>query len=319
MAQTSLVPADRPYFVLLQRLGRGGSAETWRARRQGGLLADEVCIKRPILPVDEQRQQALIEESRVLSRIRHQNVVSLLGAHHTEEGEVFLVLELVDGIDLRRLIRALGTRRLPPEVIAGLGLGLCRALAAAQRALPPGVVHRDLSPSNVLISREGEVKLADFGVARAFDRERWTGPGLVKGKMAYVSPEQARGGDLDIRSDLFALGVVLFELLAGRRPFIGSDRLSTLRAIVAGERPALAALVEKAPPALLSAVERLLASHRDDRPRSADAAARLLALCADEHRTAGELRRLVLQGRLPGLVRAPRPVVALRSAPPAER
>jgi serine/threonine protein kinase len=292
-------------YVLAERLGRGGVAETWRARREG-LVTQEVCVKRPILPFLAEQRRAFLEEARLLARIRHPNVVSLIDAAEDERGVPFLVLELVEGTDLRRLIRAAEEleRGFAPALIAAVGAVVCRALAAAERALPPGVVHRDVTPHNMLVSVDGELKLADFGIARAFDRARWTGVGLVKGKTAYVSPEQIRGEELDIRSDLFSLGVVLYELLAGRRPFGGEGRFETLRAIQAGERVPLERLAPCAPPQLVSAIERLLDPRREGRPGSADAAGRLLEDHADVRMARSELAARVRALRQPGVVKA---------------
>jgi serine/threonine protein kinase len=289
--------------VLVERLGRGGVAETWRARRETDHFDAEVCIKRPLRALGPEERRAMLEEARLLARIRHVNVVGLIDVIEDDDRPC-LVLELVRGADLGQLARELARRgdRLPPPVVAAVGALLCRALAAAQRAVPGGLVHRDVTPHNVLVSTEGEIKLADFGIARAFDRERWTGPGLVKGKCAFVSPEQLGGLELDLRSDLFSVGVVLYELLSGRRPFGGPAGAGALQAIAAGDRRPLAA--PHAPPALVDAVERLLAHDRAGRPPSADVAARMLARHADEQRALDVLRGTVLSLTRPGIVSA---------------
>lgn len=292
-------------YVLIERLGRGGAAETWRARREGDWLDQELCIKRPLRSLNTEQRRAVLEEARVLARIRHANVVSLIDVAFDDENPC-LVLELIRGLDLRLLSSALsdGRELLPPGVVAAIGAQLCRALAAAQRSVPGGLVHRDVTPHNVLISTEGEVKLTDFGVARAFDRERWTAPGLIKGKRAYVSPEQVRGEELDVRSDLFAVGVVLFELLTGKRPFGREGGGGALQAIAAGERSPLE--LRAADARLVATVEQLLAHERSDRPPSADRAAHLLGAHADEQRAAEILRARVLVARRPGLARSAR-------------
>ncbi|HEV7393753.1 MAG TPA: serine/threonine-protein kinase, partial [Burkholderiales bacterium] len=206
-------------------------------------------------------------------------------------GEVFLALELVRGVDLRMLSRALGQRgrALRPSVIAAIGMYLCRALAAAQRAIPAGIVHRDVTPHNVLVSGEGEIKLADFGIARAFDREPWTRSGLIKGKTGFFSPEQLRGDVLDVRSDLFAVGVILYELLIGHRPVFEHAR--EIDARVAEYCAELTRLGPSIPLGLRDAVACLLAAERSDRPATADAAARLLSAFTDEQRAIDELRQ----------------------------
>jgi serine/threonine protein kinase len=266
-------------YVLIERLGRGGVAETWRARREGGLIEEEVCIKRPLRPLDEHERRQLLEEARLLARVRHANIVSLIDVIEEDENPC-LVLELVRGADLHALGSALASRgeRLEPSVIASIGVALCRALGAAGRAIPGGLVHRDVTPHNVLVSSEGEVKLADFGVARAFDRERWTAPGLIKGKRAFVSPEQLRGEELDVRSDLFAVGVVLYELLAGRRPF------SAAHGAQRGAR-GCAPLCASRRPRLIADVERLWRTAPTSRP----ARTRPRALWRDGRRSSSRL------------------------------
>jgi serine/threonine protein kinase len=287
-----LVPRSRgDHYVLLRPLGRGGTAETWLARREGGLFPDEVCIKRSLRHLHRVERQALLEEARLLALIRHTNVVQLLDALETESGEVFLALELVRGVDLRMLSRALGQRgrALRPAVVAAVGVYLCRALGAAQRAVPGGIVHRDVTPHNVLVSREGEIKLADFGIARAFDREPWTRAGLIKGKTGFFSPEQLRGDVLDVRSDLFAVGVILYELLVGHRPVF--EQATDIGACIAEYCEALTRLKSSIPLGLVDAVSSLLAAERSDRPENADLAARMLSGFTDEQRAIEELRQ----------------------------
>jgi serine/threonine protein kinase len=298
---TDLVPRHRgDYYVLVRPLGRGGTAETWLARREGGLFPDEVCIKRSLRHLNRLERRALLEEARLLARIRHTNVVQLLDALEDQSGEVFLALELVRGVDLRVLSRALGQRGrvLRPAVVAAIGMYLCRALAAAQRAVPEGMVHRDVTPHNVLVSREGEIKLADFGIARAFDREPWTRRGLVKGKTGFFSPEQLRGDNLDVRSDLFAVGVILYELLIGHRPIF--EHAKDVASRVAEYCAALTRLGPAIPLGLCDAISSLLAAERSDRPTSADVAARLLAAFTDEQRAIDELRQNLLDVCGPG-------------------
>jgi serine/threonine protein kinase len=214
-----------------------------------------------------------------------------LDARENEAGEVFLVLELVRGVDLRALSRALARRGrvLRPAVIAAVGTYLCRALGAAQRAVPAGIVHRDVTPHNVLVSSEGEIKLADFGIARAFDREQWTRSGLVKGKTGFFSPEQLRGDPLDVRSDLFAVGVISYELLLGYRPIF--DHARDIGRRLAECVDALSQLGPHIPLGLRDAIACLLAVERSDRPCNADVAARLLSSFTDEQRAIDELRQ----------------------------
>jgi serine/threonine-protein kinase len=265
-------------YELLEALGSGGMGDVHVARVVGG-LERRVCIKRLAGTLSPEQAGALREEARVLASVRHANVVSLLGFAEDEEAGPFLVLELVEGLDLRALSRRLDPDRLADGVAVHVACALLRALSAVQRCLP-GLVHRDVTPHNVLVSSHGEVKLGDFGIALARDRTRWTRPLHVKGKPGYMSPEQIRGEELDPRSDLFAVGIVLYELLAGERPWgpaaPGGGVREMMRTLeepavpLASHRPRLA-------PGLVSAVERLTARSPDSRFASPEDALRALA------------------------------------------
>lgn len=276
--------SDRRLY-LLEPLGKGGFAEAWRARRSSGVVEDEVCAKLPLERMAAEHRSAFIEEARVLSRVRHSNVVALLDAIEHPQAGVVIVLELVRGVTLRRLCAAAQRGVVFPEcVVASIGVSLCRALSAAQRGIVGGVVHRDVTPGNVLISCAGEVKLSDFGIARAGDRAPWTAAGRIKGKAGYVSPEQLRGEPLDVGSDLFAVGVILHELLTGERPYAGKTPLETLARIGEGRRVPPPARWAHVSPGLRARVEALLARERPDRPATADQAARQLHAWSNEQR-----------------------------------
>jgi serine/threonine-protein kinase len=290
---------------LLERLGRGGAAESWRARRVTPLFEDEVCVKLPHALLEPDERRAVLEEARIMARVRHANVVTLLDVVEDVRARPVLVLELVRGADLSAIQRMLRLRsaRLPGAVTASLLRSLCLALAAAQRALPAGIVHRDVTPHNVLVSLEGETKLADFGIARALDRGRWTRSGLVKGKCAYIAPELVRGDGCDVKSDLFSLGVIGFELCAGTRPFAAPNVLAELAAIERGARRSLAEAAPTTPRGLVSLVEALLAHDPKNRP-SPDQAARALSQLADDQCALETLRNAARLARAPGLARA---------------
>jgi serine/threonine-protein kinase len=269
-------------YELIERIGLGSAGAVYRAREVGAGFPREVCVKRlVVLGVETTRE--LREEARLLARLRHANVVSLLGMAEESSGVPFLVLELVAGKNLRALCRqavaaglAPKAAYLPDRVAIHIACALLRALGAVQRAIP-GLVHRDVSPTNVLVSNEGEVKLGDFGIALARDRVRWTVPSLVKGKLGYMAPEQVRGDAIDPRADLFAVGVVLYELLARRRPWCATNRIDELRASSAGDIVPLATFRPDLDPALKNRVERLLAWSPHDRYSCADDALRALA------------------------------------------
>ena len=282
------------HYELLERLGRGASGEVHLARVIGGGLERRVCIKRLAGVVSPEDAAVLREEARVLASVRHANVVSLLAFAEDEERGPFLVLELVEGLDLRDVRRRLGTQRLADPVAVHVACSLLRACSAVQRCLP-GLVHRDITPNNVLVSVHGEVKLADFGIALARDRTRWTAPSFVKGKVGYMPPEQILGAHLDPRSDLFAVGVVLYELLAGVRPWGPLRAMSELRAAASDAPAPISTRRPDLPSPLASAVDRLLERFAHDRFATADDALRSLAPFG-----AGELGSL----RLSSLVEA---------------
>jgi serine/threonine-protein kinase len=301
-------------FELLECIGRGATGGVYRARTSGASarasgFARDVCIKRLSGQFSADGERALREEARLLSSVRHSNVVSLLAMGHEPSGSPFLVLELVEGADLGTLTRAIAAKG-PPGQLGGLpdlvavyvACALLRALGAVQRAIP-GLVHRDVTPHNVLLSREGEVKLTDFGIALALDRARWTRPAIVKGKFGYMAPEQVRGNPIDVRSDLFVVGILLFELLGRRRPwFAPRGTMDELRAIERGEIGSILECRPRLDRALADAVDRLLALDRRDRFPTCDAALRALAPFS-----AGELGSLRLASILEATLPAPRP------------
>jgi len=262
-------------YELLSCLGRGGSGAAYRAVDRGVPFEREVCIKRLHARALQGQAAALREEARLLARVRHANVVSLLEIGEDDGGAPFLVLELIRGCNLRELVQRT-VAPFPVLVAIHVACGVARALAAVQGVLP-GLVHRDVTPHNVLVSTEGEVKLADFGIALSRDRERSTGPTIVKGKLGYMAPEQIRGEALDPRCDLFALGVLLYELLAGVRPCAPKLGLAEVRAVAEGAAVPLSERRPGLPRDLLSAVARLLAIRRESRCPSAEDALRWLA------------------------------------------
>jgi len=262
-------------YELLERIGRGGSGDLHVARVVGG-LERRVCVKRLAGAVSPEDVAAFREEARLLASVRHANVVSLLGFAEDDDAGPFLVMELVEGMDLRALRAGLEPDRLADGVAVHVACDLLRALAAVQRYLP-GLVHRDVTPHNVLVSSHGEVKLADFGIALARGHTRWVQPTSVKGKLGYMSPEQIRGEELDVRSDLFAVGVVLYELLAGARPWGPARGTNELRSVLSTPPVPLAALRELPARPLVAALDRLLAREPPARFASPEDALRALA------------------------------------------
>lgn len=291
-------------WQLIERLGRGGEAETWRARRSG-LMEDEVCMRIPFAALQSEERRSIIEEAVLLSRVRHAHVVTLLDLIEDESGRLVMVLELVRGMDLEALGRRLfAAKTLPNEAaVAVVGRSVCLALAAMQRAIPGGAVHRDVSPHNVLCSKDGDVKLADFGIAKRIARERRTRTGEWKGKAAYVAPEVVVGAPSDVKSDLFSLGVVLYELSSGSRPFLARGCVDMLKAIAEDDRVPLGSRSTRLSPALVEIVERLLSRAPSARP-TPEEAARAFTLASDEESGRRELSNLVRLASGPSIVKA---------------
>lgn len=219
-------------YHVLTRIARGGTAEIYRARyRTGNTVWQEAAIK-VLLPEfcgHEELREMLGDEGRLLARLTHSGIVQLIEIGCDAELP-FLAMEYVEGIDLARLLtRLLGEQKpLPAAQTVTIMTQILAALDYAHRRVGPdgvslGLVHRDISPSNLLLSWHGEVKLADFGIARGTHRSRDTSLGLIRGKCAYMAPEQARGEAIDARTDLFACGIVLAELLLARRFFGGGS------------------------------------------------------------------------------------------------
>ena len=227
-------------YELLDRIGVGGMAEIFRGKAvAAGGFEKPVAIKRilPHLSQDRRFVELLIAEAKVLSLLKHRNIVQIFDVGLGDDGQYFLVMEFVDGKDIGAVQRALETqrRKLPFDLALHIGAEICEALEHAVMSRGPdgkpmSLVHRDVSPSNVLLSRAGEVKLTDFGIAKRAEQDATHG-GAVRGKFAYISPEQARNEHLDPRSDVFSVGILMWELVCNRRLFSGLADLEALRAV----------------------------------------------------------------------------------------
>ncbi|MCZ6808099.1 MAG: serine/threonine-protein kinase, partial [Deltaproteobacteria bacterium] len=268
-------------YKLVRRLGIGGMAETFEAIRSGPSgFQQRVCLKLvlPFFQDDENFIELFQREAKLAARLRHSNIVGVIDFGEAG-GRYYMALELVDGCDLRTLLDAQDRTRLPWEHVTLIGLDLSAGLEHAhhpseQKAVDESgshvqaIVHRDISPGNVLISRRGEILLTDFGVAKAITgtaRKQST----VKGKIPYMSPEQLKGEVVDGRADLFALGVVLFEAMSGRRPYEGAHDPATIMLTLSGEHPSLRELAPEAPDGLCEVIESLLDPDVERRPQTA--------------------------------------------------
>ena len=274
------------HFEILSSLGAGGMGEVYRARDTR--LDRTVALK--LLPSElmrapGRRVERFRQEARAIARITHPNICTLHDVG--EDGSaIFLVMEYVAGTTLASRLTD-GPLALP--LAQRIAIGIADALDHAHRS---GVVHGDLKPGNIMLTRDG-VKLLDFGLARLRERddqipldatqtERLTEVGAIAGTVPYMAPEQIEGRDIDERTDIFSFGVVLYEMVSGRRPFEGDTRVSLMAAIVSGEAPPLRSLQPQTPPSLERLIVRCLAKDRDDRWQTArDLAAELRWIVAE--------------------------------------
>lgn len=266
-------------------IGQGGMGEVYRA--VDTRLQRPVAIK---LMRDSRGDAALavqrfLREARAASALNHPNIVVVHDIGETAEGQHYIVQEFIDGGTLRT--RMDGPMALPD--VLELGRQVARALAAAHAG---GIVHRDIKPENVMVRSDGYLKVLDFGLARVPDIETatattradsQTNPGMILGTTAYMSPEQARGAVAAPPSDVFSLGVTFFEMIAGRRPFVGPTATAVLAAILVEEPPLLSHLNPSVPPGLETLVHRMLAKDAEWRPSAAEVEDALARLAAGEN------------------------------------
>jgi eukaryotic-like serine/threonine-protein kinase len=295
-------------YELLRRVAVGGMAEIFEARALGMAgFARRVAVKR-ILPANAGNPEFVamfLDEARLQAVLRHPNVAQVydLGV---DGDRVFYVMEFLDGLDGRQLRRALRERgeRMALEQAIAIAMAAASALHSAHEATnldgePLGVVHRDVTPANLMVTVDGQVKLVDFGIASHMQRETRTEAGILKGKASYMSPEQILCRPLDRRSDLFSLGVVLYELSTGSRLFDRDSEHETMRQIALEDAPPPGARVDGYPAALEAVVLRALARDPAARFATAEEMRQALEQAADESGlpTAGDvgLARLVAE------------------------
>ncbi|MFP2911551.1 serine/threonine protein kinase, partial [Pyxidicoccus sp. 3LFB2] len=278
----ALQPGDRfGRYELVSWLGRGGMAETWRARLVGDAGVTKPVLIKKVLPEfadDEAFISMFISEARISATLSHGNVAQVFDFGQVG-GNYFLAMEYVDGQPLHRILkRALQSKFfcLPAPVATFIALEMCRGLHYAhtrtdEKGVPLGIVHRDISPDNVLVSYEGQVKIVDFGIAKARSLRNFdTEPGVVKGKYLFFSPEQARGHEVDARTDVWATGVVLYELLCGQMPVSGAQ-YSVMQRMAHGEFPSPLQVRTDLPAELDEIVMRALSVDLDSRFESSHA------------------------------------------------
>lgn len=295
----------RPFgpYSLLYRIASGGMAELYRARRGDR----DVALKRPlgVYNDDEQFIVMLTDEARITALFDHPNIARTY-EFGVVDGQYFLAMEYIDGVDLRAIIRRAGERRerVAAETAAWVVEAALRGLDHAHEARdeagrPLGLIHRDFSPSNIVVAYDGRVKLIDFGIAKAHLNRSRTRAGFIKGKVRYMSPEQTRSEPLDRRSDVFSAGVVLYQAVTGRLPFGGADDNAVMAAVRGAEPVAASAVVEGLDGAFDAVVARALAKDRGARFDSAAAFADALAgWRAARGAGAGDVAAAALVGRM---------------------
>ena len=220
-------------YTLVRRVGTGGMAEIWKAKAQGPAGFEKVLAIKKVLPhlvEDGEFIDMFVEEAKLVATLVHPNIVQVFDFGQVGKLDYFIAMEYVAGSNLAQVLRRLGERgaRMPLEVALYIVLEACKGLGHAHSKTDMSgnslaIVHRDVSPQNILVSFGGEVKVTDFGIAKVASALTRTAEGHVRGKLAYMSPEQANTHSMDNRSDLFSLGVVLYELITGRRLFSGSS------------------------------------------------------------------------------------------------
>ena len=266
-------------YTVLERLGGGGQAEVFRGIMesiQGYKKA--VAIKRvlPNLAANTQFVQMFLDEARLSLFLQNANVVQVFAISKADDGSYFLVMEFVDGCDLKALMAHQVANRIRDfglalyiMIEACKGLQYAHTLDHPYTGKPLGIVHRDVSPPNIMLSKNGEIKVVDFGLAKADSQLEHTDKGVVKGKFSYLSPEATLGEDLDPRADVFALGTITWEMLSGRRLFVGDDPIATLKLVREARIPSLTALDPSIPQSLDAIVRKALAKDRAARFQSA--------------------------------------------------
>lgn len=280
-------------YHLLDRIAFGGMAEIYRAKTfDAGGHVHWVAVKRVLahLAEDEDFIQMLVDEAKIAGQIKHPNVARVYEFTQAH-GEYFIAMEHVDGKDLRTMLERCRQRKkpMPPQHAAYTAAEVATALHAAHSALGPdgkplGIVHRDVSPSNVLCAYTGEVKLCDFGIAKANLSRVQTKTGVIKGKVKYMSPEQALGRKLDHRSDIFSLGVCLYEMLTRLPPFTAVNEMDLLIKVRDAKYRPVRALVPDVPQELEAICDRCLSRSRNQRYQDASELASDLRDFLDRYR-----------------------------------
>jgi eukaryotic-like serine/threonine-protein kinase len=251
-------------YELLELIGSGGMSSVWRSHDR---LLDRIVAMKVLheqFTADEEYVERFRREARSVAQLSHPNIVTVIDRGE-DEGRQFIVFECIEGENLKQLIERTG--RLPVRDALEMAVQMGRALAFAHGR---GLVHRDVKPQNVLLNEDGQAKMTDFGIARSVDVQGVTITGTVLGTSEYIAPEQARGQRVDALTDVYSLGVVLYELLTGSVPFQGENFVAIALRHVNEPPPSVLERRPDAPPRVVMAVERAMAKRPEDRFESMD-------------------------------------------------
>jgi serine/threonine-protein kinase len=261
-------------YRVLDRLASGGMAEVFLAESAGiEGFKKQVAIKRVLPALSEKKRfiAMFLDEARLSAHLSHSNVAQVFDIG-VGDNAYFIVMEYVDGADLKAIIEYMkkSGKTFAVEAACFIASKICEGLTYAHElrgpdGVPLEIIHRDMSPPNVLITKHGEVKIVDFGLARATSQLEKSEAGIIKGKFGYLSPEAAQGKEIDLRTDIFAVGIILWEMLAGRRLFYGDTDFATVKLVQEAKIPSLRAENPAVPPELERILARALA--RDPQAR----------------------------------------------------
>jgi serine/threonine protein kinase len=273
-------------YQLLEKIAVGGMAEIYKAKYFGAAGFEKVMVMKQILPQyaqDPDFIKMFIDEAKIAVSLSHGNIVPVYELGKTD-GVYFIAMEYIDGKNLGEILErsAKSKKPMPTQIALHVTMEICKGLDYAHRKAGADgaslhIIHRDISPQNILVSYDGDVKIVDFGIAKAIYSSQTTKAGVIKGKFGYMSPEQARGQPLDSRSDLFSSGILLFEMLTGARLFSTDSEVETLENVKMAKVPSPSRLNPRIPPMLDKIVFKALAKEPDDRYQSADDLQKALA------------------------------------------
>lgn len=263
-----MTESSQQRYRVIEKLESGGMAEVFRAESEGLQgFRKQVAIKRVLPHLSEKKKfiAMFLDEARISAQLSHSNCVQVFDIG-VGDNAYFIVMEYVDGANLKSIAESLKKqgKDFPVPAAAFIAQEICKGLSYAheltdQNGVPLGIVHRDMSPPNVLVTKYGEVKIVDFGLAKASSQLEKSEPGIIKGKFSYLSPEAAMGQDVDPRTDIFAVGIILWELLAGQRLFLGDTDFQTVKKVQQSQVPPISQINRKVPPELERIVNKALA------------------------------------------------------------